>query len=57
MLLAVCAYAPLSEVVQAVALPYRSGDLTDVVADLLGVALGWAGTGRALARLATPAEI
>ena len=56
-LLVVCAYAPLSEVVQAVALPYRSGDPNDVVADLLGVALGWAGTGRALARLRAPAEV
>ena len=40
------------EVVQAALLPLRSGDPTDVVADLVGVALGWAGTGRARARLA-----
>ena len=36
---AVVAYAALSEVVQAVALPTRSGDLADLVADLAGVAL------------------
>ncbi|MDP9497955.1 MAG: VanZ family protein [Actinomycetota bacterium] len=36
---AVVAYAALSEVVQAVALPTRSGDLADLVADVAGVAL------------------
>ena len=40
-LLAVAAYAPLSEVVQALALPGRSGDPRDVVADLAGVGAGW----------------
>ena len=34
-------YAAVSEVVQAVALAARSGDVLDVVADLVGVALGW----------------
>jgi len=46
-LLAVCAYAPLSEVVQAVLLPGRDGDPLDAAADLLGVALGWLLVGRA----------
>ena len=40
-LVAVAAYAPVSEAVQALLLPGRSGDLLDVVADLTGVALGW----------------
>jgi ABC-type multidrug transport system ATPase subunit len=40
-LAAVAAYAPLSELVQGLLLPTRSGDLWDVVADLLGVAAGW----------------
>ena len=34
------AQAVLSEVVQAVLLPHRSGDVVDAVADLTGVALG-----------------
>jgi VanZ family protein len=34
------AQALLSEVVQAVLLPHRSGDVLDAVADLTGVALG-----------------
>ena len=41
-LLAVVAYAPASELVQALALPTRSGDAVDVVADLVGTAAGWA---------------
>ena len=41
-LLAVVAYAPASELVQALALPTRSGDPVDVVADLVGTAAGWA---------------
>ena len=40
-LLAVVAYAVLSELVQALALSRRSGDLLDLVADLAGAALGW----------------
>lgn len=40
-LVAVAAYAPVSELVQALLLPGRSGDPLDVVADLVGVALGW----------------
>ncbi|HEU0102157.1 MAG TPA: VanZ family protein [Mycobacteriales bacterium] len=47
-LLLVCAYAPLSEVVQAALLPDRDGDWHDAVADLLGVALGWLLAGRLL---------
>lgn len=43
---AVAAYAVLSEVVQGVLLTTRSGDGYDVVADLLGVALGWLLAGR-----------
>jgi len=49
-LVAVCAYAPVSELVQALALPRRSGDPTDVVADLAGVAVGWLVAGRLLQR-------
>ena len=37
----VLAYAALSEVVQAVLLSRRSGDLLDVVADVLGALVGW----------------
>ena len=40
-LLAVAAYAPLSELVQGYVLPERSADWHDVVADLSGVLLGW----------------
>ncbi len=40
-LLAVGAYAVVSEIVQGVALPNRSGDPVDVLADLAGVTLGW----------------
>lgn len=49
-LLAVAAYAPLSEVAQAVLLPGRDGDWHDAVADLLGVAVGWLVTGRLVQR-------
>ena len=39
------AQAVLSEVVQGLFLPHRSGDVLDAVADLTGVALGlWVGT-------------
>jgi len=34
-------HAPFSELVQHVALSHRSGDVPDVVADLMGIALGW----------------
>lgn len=34
-------HAPVSEVIQWQWIPYRSGDLLDLVADLAGVALGW----------------
>lgn len=40
------AHAVLSEVVQAVLLPARSGDPWDVVADLTGVLVGWLLAGR-----------
>ena len=40
------AYAVVSELVQALLLSRRSGDLLDLVADLLGVALGWWVVGR-----------
>lgn len=33
--------APVSEVLQAVLLPDRSGDVLDLVADLAGCAIGW----------------
>ncbi len=46
---AVLAYAALSEVVQAVALTDRSGDLLDVVADGVGALAGWWAAGRWLA--------
>lgn len=35
------AQAGVSEVLQAVWIPNRSGDILDLVADLLGIALGW----------------
>ena len=35
-------HAPVSELIQHFGLPQRSGDVFDVVADLGGVALGWA---------------
>ena len=37
----VCAYAVASELIQGALLSSRSGDAYDVVADLLGAALGW----------------
>ena len=42
----VLAYAGLSELVQAVALAERSGDLYDLVADGLGALAGWLLVGR-----------
>ncbi|ACQ79548.1 conserved hypothetical protein [Beutenbergia cavernae DSM 12333] len=36
------AHAVLSEVVQGAFLPDRSGDVADVVADVAGIAVGWA---------------
>ena len=41
LLAAVACYAVGSEVVQALLLPFRSGDGADVVADLVGAVLGW----------------
>ncbi len=43
---AVLAYAVVSEVVQGVLLSTRSGDPYDVVADALGALLGWLLAGR-----------
>jgi VanZ family protein len=40
-------YALVSELVQASLLPERSGDVADLVADMVGVAAGWWLTGRA----------
>lgn len=34
-------HAPLSELIQHFALSHRSGDMSDVLADFVGVALGW----------------
>ena len=49
-LTAVVGYAVVSEVVQGLLLARRSGDPLDVVADLLGVALGWWAAGSWLDR-------
>ena len=49
-LVAVAAYAVLSEVVQGALLSTRSGDAYDVLADLLGAALGWLLAARLLSR-------
>ena len=46
----VAAYAVLSEVAQATLLSTRSGDAYDVVADLLGAAVGWVAAHRLLTR-------
>ena len=43
---AVLAYAGLSELVQAVTLAERSGDLRDLLADALGAVAGWLLVGR-----------
>lgn len=54
------AHAVLSEVVQGVALPARSGDALDVVADLVGVVLGvlgWVIVGRVAGRRAQAAAV
>lgn len=40
-LLLTVVHAPVSEMVQAVVLANRSGDPLDVLADLVGCALGW----------------
>lgn len=40
-LLAVAVYAAVSELVQLLTLPGRSGDLLDLAVDLLGAAAGW----------------
>lgn len=43
-------HAPVSEVIQHVALPTRSGDVWDVVADLVGVGMACAGVGWGIRR-------
>jgi VanZ family protein len=48
--IAVLAYAALSEVVQRLLLEHRSGDLRDLLADAIGVAIGWVVAGRLLTR-------
>jgi VanZ family protein len=40
-LLAATGYAVVSEFIQAFAVPHRSGDFGDLLANLLGIALGW----------------
>ena len=45
-LLAVVAYAAVSEVVQALLLSERSGDLWDLLADAVGALVGWSLTRR-----------
>ncbi len=52
----VLGYAALSELVQALFLPHRSGDLRDLVADAAGALLGGALTGRALSGRRGPAR-
>ena len=47
-LAALASYALVSEVVQGVLMATRSGDPLDVVADLLGVAIGWLAARRLL---------
>ena len=47
---AVLAYAGLSELVQAVGLSERSGDVLDLLADGVGAAVGWLLAGRLLSR-------
>lgn len=39
--LILAAHAAVSELIQHLLLPHRSGDLLDAVADLGGIALGW----------------
>lgn len=45
---ALVGYAIASEVIQATVLPHRAGDVTDVLADSLGIAIGllWTWSGR-----------
>jgi VanZ family protein len=50
---AVLGYAALSEAIQWLALPHRSGDVRDVAADALGALLGWWLAGRLVARPVT----
>ena len=46
---AVLAYAAVSELVQAVGLSERSGDVLDLLADAVGAVAGWLLAGRVLA--------
>jgi VanZ family protein len=49
-LVSVLCYASASELVQALFLPTRSGDVRDAVADAVGVGLGWLAARRLLGR-------
>ena len=51
-LVAVLVYAALSEVVQALLLSRRSGDLADLLADAVGAVAGWLLAARLTARRA-----
>jgi VanZ family protein len=48
LLVALAGYAAVSELAQAALLPTRSGDVWDLFADLVGVAVGWRLAGRAV---------
>ena len=50
LLVAVLGYAAVSELVQAFLLADRSGDVVDVVADLVGAGMGWAAVAARLRR-------
>jgi VanZ family protein len=50
LLAAVAGYAVVSELVQALVLAERSGDVLDVLADLVGALAGWWAGGRWLGR-------
>ena len=49
-LAAVLTYATVSELVQALLLSRRSGDLWDLLADVVGALLGWLAAARLLRR-------
>lgn len=47
-------HAPLSELIQLEFVPFRSGDWVDLLADLIGITVGYL-FGRGVSRAATPA--
>jgi len=53
---ALLAHAIVSELIQYLVLPGRSGDPVDVVADVVGIGIGWAG-GHLLARRLRRGEV